>query len=359
MEQVVVIGAGQAGASLISRLRSQGYTGRIVLIGAEDSLPYQRPPLSKAYMLGKMERHRLLLRPPAYYEEHGIEVMTGTRAAGIDPRAHRIRLQDGRDIAYDRLALTTGSVPRMLPEAMGGRLPGVYALRDLRDADALRGELRPGARVVIVGGGYIGLEAAAVMAQSGLQVRLLEAESRILARVAAPQTSAWFSELHRRHGVEIICGAAITRLVEREGRVAGAELADGTVLEADFVVIGIGIRPETALAESAGLAIENGIRLDTACRSSDPDIFAAGDCASFPWRGRRIRLESVQNAIDQGEAAADAMLGRPVEYAPVPWFWSDQYDVKLQIAGLNAGYDRIVTRQGSREGAISFWYYAG
>lgn len=259
---------------------------------------------------------------------------------------------------YDQLVLTTGSVPRRLPAAIGGALEGVYVARDLRDADAMAPEFVPGRRVLIVGGGYIGLEASAVAASKGLDVVLVEMAERILQRVAAKETSDYFRALHRRHGVDIREGTGLERLAG-EGRVTGAVLSDGTVLDVDFVIVGVGIAPETTLAEAAGLEIDNGIKVDAHGRTSDPHIWAAGDCASFPHGEGQLRLESVPNAIDMAECVAENIMGAGKTYVAQPWFWSDQYDVKLQIAGLNTGYDRIITRAGEKEGHVSFWYYGG
>ncbi|TCO73503.1 NAD(P)/FAD-dependent oxidoreductase [Rhodovulum euryhalinum] len=357
MSHIVIIGAGQAGAALAAKLRALNHAGPITLIGEEAAPPYQRPPLSKKYLLGEMALERLYLRPPEFYAENGIELHLAETAVAVD-RADRRVIAGGRAIAYDQLALTTGAVPRRLPGAIGGELAGVHVVRTLADVDAMAPDFLPGARVLIVGGGYIGLEAAAVAAMKGLEVTLVEAADRILQRVAAPETSAWFRALHRAHGVDLREGTGLVRLIG-EGRVTGAELTDGTVLEVDFVIAGIGVTPATELAEVAGLATENGIAVDAMGRTSDPRIWAAGDCTSLPFRGERIRLESVQNAIDQADAVAANMLGAGVPYDPKPWFWSDQYDVKLQIAGLNTGYDRVILRAGDREGSVSHWYYRG
>jgi 3-phenylpropionate/trans-cinnamate dioxygenase ferredoxin reductase subunit len=235
----------------------------------------------------------------------------------------------------------------------------VHVVRTLADVDALAPAVQPGARLVVIGGGYIGLEAAAVAVQRGMAVTLIEAAPRILGRVAAAETAAFFRDLHTRHGVRMLEGVALAALEGEGGRLVAVRLADGTRLAADVAVVGIGVTPNTGLADAAGLALDNGIATDAACRTSDPAIVAAGDVASFPWRGSRIRLESVQNAIDMGRAAARSLLGQAVVYDPVPWFWSDQYDVKLQIAGLNAGHDRVVTRPGSRPGTASTWYLRG
>ena len=357
MSHVVAIGAGQAGAALAARLRSGGHAGPITLIGEEPILPYQRPPLSKGYLLGEMGADRLTLRSADFYAEHDIALRLGAPVSAIDPKARTVTLGT-ETIRYDDLVLTTGSVPRRLPAAIGGDLAGVYTVRTIADVDAERAEFSPGRRLVIVGGGYIGLEAAAVAAKLGLDVTVLEMAPRILQRVAAPETSDYFRALHTAHGVKILESTGLERLLGEAGHVTAARLTDGREIPADFVIAGIGILPATQLAEAAGLVIENGIRTDSHGRTSDPHIWAAGDCASFPWQGGRLRLESVQNAIDQADLVADNILGAEKDYVPMPWFWSDQYDCKLQIAGLNTGYDRIVTR-GPDGAAVSFWYFKG
>lgn len=357
MSHVVAIGAGQAGAALAARLRSGGHAGPITLIGEEPILPYQRPPLSKGYLLGEMGADRLTLRSADFYAEHNIALRLRAPVSAIDPKARTVTLGT-ETIRYDDLVLTTGSVPRRLPAAIGGDLAGVYTVRTIADVDAERAEFSPGRRLVIVGGGYIGLEAAAVAAKLGLDVTVLEMAPRILQRVAAPETSDYFRALHTAHGVKILESTGLERLLGEAGHVTAARLTDGREIPADFVIAGIGILPATQLAEAAGLVIENGIRTDSHGRTSDPHIWAAGDCASFPWQGGRLRLESVQNAIDQADLVADNILGADKDYVPMPWFWSDQYDCKLQIAGLNTGYDRIVTR-GPDGAAVSFWYFKG
>ncbi len=357
MSHIVVIGAGQAGASLVARLRAKGHVGGITLIGEETAAPYQRPPLSKAYLLGEMAAERLHLRAPEFYGEHNITLRLGVAVDSINPAAKTIWMAGGEAIHYDELALTTGSVPRHLPAAVGGDLEGVYTVRTLADVDAMRAEFRPGRRVLIVGGGYIGLEAAAVAAKLGLDVTVVEMARRILARVAAAETSDYFRALHLKQGVVILEGVGLETLVG-EARVTAAQLSTGKEIPVDFVIVGVGIQPASRLAEAAGLAIDNGIRTDSHGRTSDPHIWAAGDCASFPYGEGRLRLESVQNAIDQAELVADNMLGEGLDYTAMPWFWSDQYETKLQIAGLSTGYDHIVTR-GPDGDAVSFWYFNG
>ena len=352
--KVVIIGAGQAGAALAAKLRALGHTGPVTLIGDEPAPPYQRPPLSKAYLMGQMEQERLWLRSAEFYVENQITLKLGQPVTAINRTAKTVTV-GGQDIPYDHLALTTGSSPRRLPAAIGGELQGVFTVRTLADVDAMRAEFAPGRRVIIVGGGYIGLEAAAVAAKLGLDVTVLEMAPRILQRVAAPETSDHVRALHESHGVKILEDTGLDRLLG-DTRVTAARLKDGRELPADFVIVGVGILPGAALAEAAGLTIDNGIATDGMGRTSDPAIWSAGDCASFPWQGGRIRLESVGNAIDQAECVAANMLGADTPYQAKPWFWSDQFDLKLQIAGLNTGYDHIVTRQID---GTSFWYYRG
>jgi 3-phenylpropionate/trans-cinnamate dioxygenase ferredoxin reductase subunit len=356
MERIVVVGAGQAGAACVAKLRAEGFAGQVTLIGEEHAPPYQRPPLSKGYLLGEMALERLYLRPESYYAENGIELVLETRVYAIDG-ADRQVIAGGTAYPYDALVLATGSVPRRLPGSIGGDFDGVHVVRTLRDVDAMEPGMQPGRRALIVGGGYIGLEAAAVARKRGMEGTLIEMADRILQRVACPETSDYFRALHRSHNVDIREGVGLTSLVGVDGRVTGAIFSDATEHPFDMVIVGIGITPATALAEAAGLEIENGIRTDAQGRTSDPSVWAAGDCASLPYKGGRIRLESVQNAIDQAEAVAKNILGAGEDYVPHPWFWSDQYDVKLQIAGLNIGYDRVVVRDG---GAVrSHWYYKG
>ena len=352
-----MIGGGQAAAALIAKLVAGGMTDGITLICAEPHAPYQRPPLSKAYLLGTMDRARLFFKPEGWYAEHGVELRLNCRAVAVDAAARQVTLSDGDVLGYDDLVLTTGAWPRTLPAAIGGSLENVFAVRDLADADAMAPAFAQGARCLIVGGGYIGLEAAAVAASRGLQVTLVEASERILQRVAAPETSAYFRDLHRGHGVDIREGTGLVRLTG-DDVVTGAVLSNGTSLDIDFAVVGVGIAPDTALAGGAGLTLDNGIACDAHGRTSDPHIWAAGDCASTPWRNGRVRIESVGNAIDQAEIVAQNLMGHDVTYSPTPWFWSDQYDVKLQIAGLNTGYTSVHVKRGEG-GAQSHWYYRG
>lgn len=352
--RVVIVGAGQAGASAAAKLRALGHDGPITLVGDEPAPPYQRPPLSKAYLMGEMPRERLFLRPESFWAENRVELVLGQPVQGIDRAARLVRLA-GRDLPYDALVLATGATPRRLPAAIGGDLAGVHTVRSLADIDRLQPEMASGKRLLVVGGGYIGLEAAAVARKLGLSVALVEAAPRILGRVACPETAAFIRDLHNRHGVEIVEGVGLERLTG-ESRVTGARLADGRQIAADLAIVGIGVTANAALAQAAGLAVDGAIVVDDRGRTTDPAIWAAGDCTLLPFRGARVRLESVQNAIDQAEAVAANILGADRPYDPKPWFWSDQYDLKLQIAGLNLGHDRVVVRPGP---APSHWYFQG
>ena len=360
---VVLVGGGHGAAAFVNSVRRAGYAGALVLVSDEPVLPYHRPPLSKKYLSEGLPVEQILIRAAAWYEEQKVELRLGTRVAAIERAARRIVLADGQTLDYDRLVLLTGARPRRLPAAIGGELRHVLLMRSLADADALAPHLVAGKRVLVVGGGYIGLEAAAVASSKGLQVTLLEAAPRILQRVAAPATSDWFRALHRGHGVDLREGVTLRRLLadgEHDGaRVVGAELEDGSRIDADVVLVGVGVQPNVELAEACGLVIDNGIAVDALCRTSDPAILAAGDCCSFEYRGQRVRLESVQNANDQAAVAAHTVAGQDKPYAALPWFWSDQYDCKLQIAGLNLGHDDAVVRPGKTERSRSVWYYEG
>ncbi len=353
MSGIVIIGAGQAGSSLAIKLRALGYQGTVTLIGEEPYAPYQRPPLSKTYLLGEMALERLYLRPEEVYRDQNIELRLGTQVTAIDPVAQVISL-GAETLSYDQLALTTGSTPRLLPEAIGGRLQNVFAVRGLADVDAMRPAFEGGGHVLIIGGGYIGLEAAAVAAKRGLKVTLVEMADRILQRVACAETSDYFRALHQSHGVTLLEGVGLSSLTGTE-HVTGAILSNGATLDIDFALVGVGIQPNTQLADAAGLTLNNGIETNALGQTSQSKIWAAGDCASFPYQGQRIRLESVPNAIDQADVVAANMLGAQKAYHATPWFWSDQYDVKLQIAGLNQGFENVVTRIG--EAGRSHWYY--
>ncbi|MEO7854306.1 MAG: FAD-dependent oxidoreductase [Rubrivivax sp.] len=355
---VVLVGGGHAAAAFVNTLRRAGYDGRISLISDETVVPYHRPPLSKKYLAQSLPVTQILIRSSAWYDEQKVELHLGQRVERIDRDSREVVLADGQRIGYDRLVLVTGSRARPLPAELGGELRGVCLMRSLADADALAPQLHAGRRMLVVGGGYIGLEAAAVASAKGLAVTLIEGAPRILQRVAASATSDYFRQLHRSHGVTIKEGVSLHAL-RGAGQVDAAELSDGSRLHVDVVLAGIGVLPNVELAQQAGLKVDNGIVVDAWCRTSDAHILAAGDCTSFEWRGQRIRLESVQNANDQGAAAAHAILGDDKPYKALPWFWSDQYDIKLQIAGLNLGHDDVLVRPGKTPTSQSVWYFAG
>lgn len=344
-KRIVVIGGGQAAAQAIQSLRMGGYTGALTLVGDEPVLPYQRPPLSKAYMKGEFAEERLYFKPSNWYADNKIDLVLSTRATGIDRTTRKVNLENGGHLDYDALIIATGSRPRLLP-IEGVDLDQVHELRSLADVERIRPQMVAGRSIVIVGAGYIGLEAAAVARQMGLNVTVLEMAPRVLARVTSPVMSEFYEAEHRRQGVDIRTGTSLSKLEGKDGAVTTAVLGDGTKLDADLVLVGIGILPNEELARESGIACNNGILVDRDARTSDPRIFAAGDCACRPLVhfGRSGRLESVHNAIEQGKLAAAAILGKPRPIEDCPWFWSDQYDLKLQIAGLSQGYDQIVLR---------------
>ncbi|MBD9371190.1 FAD-dependent oxidoreductase [Rhizobium sp. ARZ01] len=355
--RLVVVGGGQAAFALVAKLRALKDMRPITIVGSEASLPYQRPPLSKKYLLGEADLTRLQFRPETWYPENDVEVRLSTTVTSIDRAAKTVALDDGSKLDYEYLALATGAAPRRLSAEVGGNLEGVYTVRDYLDADRLGLEMTEGRKVLVVGGGYIGLEAAAVARGRGLNVTVIEMADRILQRVASPATATILKAIHMARGVDVREKTGLVRLIGEEGRVTGAELSDGFVLPADIVIVGIGIAPNDQLARDAGLEVAHGIVVDEFARTSDPAIFAMGDCAVLPFEGKRVRLESVQNAVDQAEAAAAVIAGGNDPYVPKPWFWSDQYDVKLQIAGFCMGYDDTLVRPGQREGSVSVWYF--
>ena len=355
--RIVVIGGGQAGAQALQSLRQSGYAGALTLVGDEPALPYQRPPLSKAYMKGEMTEERLYFRPAPWYQDQNIEVILSTPAKSIDRANRTVELAHGGHLDYDALIIATGSRPRVLP-IKGATLHGVHDLRDLSDVERIRPNMVAGRKMVIVGAGYIGLEAAAVARQMGLDVTVLEMAPRVLARVTSPVMSEFFETEHRAQGVQILTEARLDHLDGNDDKVTAAILADGTRIDADIVLVGIGILPNEELAREAGIACNNGILVDRDARTSDPRVFAAGDCASRPLvhYGRSGRLESVHNAIEQGKLAAAAILGKPRPAEDCPWFWSDQYDLKLQIAGLSQDYDEIVVRGDPKDRKFAAFY---
>jgi 3-phenylpropionate/trans-cinnamate dioxygenase ferredoxin reductase component len=373
--RIVIVGAGQAAAQAVETLRKKGHTGPITLVGDEALLPYQRPPLSKRYLAGTLERDRLPFRHAAHYLEHGIDLRLGFAATALDPANRRVSLADGATLEYDRLLIATGSRARMI-QVPGAELAGVYTLRTVADVDRLRMEIVGGRRAVIVGGGYIGLEVAATCREAGLSVTVLEAADRVMARVVAPVVSRFYESEHARHGVEIRLGARLQSFVGQDAlpgsvaehavavgkqRVAAVRLADGIDVPADFVLVGIGVMPADALAREAGLECNDGIVVDEHCRTSDPHIWAAGDCTRHPsvhYR-RDQRLESVDHAFEQGTSAALNMLGITTVHDKVPWFWSDQFDLKMVIVGLSTGHDDVVVRGDPVARAFSVCYLHG
>lgn len=342
-ETVVIVGAGQAGGETASQLRKLGHTGRILIVGDEPHIPYKRPPLSKAYLAGVVGEDALHLLPQAGLDKLSIELRANTNAIGIDRRARRLLTSEGA-IGYDHLVLATGGRARLL-NLPGAHRQNVFPLRTLGDVNRIRARLGAGQRVVIVGGGFIGLEVAAVCVKLGLHVTVLEGLPRVLARVTVPQVSAFFERVHREAGVDLRTGVQVTGL-EGEPEVRRVLLEGGGSVDADLVIVGVGIVPNVELAQDAGLPVDNGIVVDEFTRTADPAILAAGDCTNHPneFLGRRVRLESVQNAMEQARAAAATLAGKPEPYRAVPWFWSDQYDVKLQMVGLSAGHDACVLR---------------
>jgi 3-phenylpropionate/trans-cinnamate dioxygenase ferredoxin reductase subunit len=341
-EHFVIIGAGQAAAQAVATFKAEGYAGAITVVGDEAFAPYQRPPLSKAYLSGAMERDRLFLKPDAFYADAGCKLVLGTPATSIDRQKRTVSLADGRTLSYDKLLLATGTRVRRIP-VPGGTLPGVHYLRGIADVDSLRAAFVPGAKLAVVGGGYIGLEVAAVAVKYGLEVTVYEALERVMARAVSRELSAFYQRVHSEAGVRLELNTAVEAF-EGEGKLSSVRTA-GQSHPADVALVGIGVVPNVELARAIELPCEDGIVVDDCTRTPDPAIFAAGDCTRHTTHnGRLVRLESVQNAIDQAKHAALAMIGKPAAYKEVPWFWSDQYDLKLQIAGLAQAGDALVLR---------------
>lgn len=345
VERIVIVGAGHAAAQLVEGLRRKGFGGTLTVVGDEPHVPYQRPPLSKKYLSGELDAERLAIRAPAFYADHGVRLHLGRSAQAIDRTDRSLRLDDGMRLEYDALVLATGSLPRPL-RVPGATLAGVHTLRTQDDADRLRGALSPGRRVVVIGGGYIGLETAATLRHLDVEVTVLEMADRVMNRVVAEPVSRFYEAEHARLGVRIELD---TRLLSLEGDATGqvnAALTDRGRFDADLVVVGIGVMPNDALARAAGLHCHDGIDVDEFCRSSDPSILAIGDCCNqlSAHYGRRLRLESVDNAFEQANTAITQLLGTPIPHDRIPWFWSDQYEHKLVIVGLAQGHDRMVLR---------------
>jgi 3-phenylpropionate/trans-cinnamate dioxygenase ferredoxin reductase component len=359
VSSIVIVGGGQAGAQAVDTLRREGFTGRLVLVCDEPELPYQRPPLSKKFLSAELAADRLLFRHRAFYEEHHVELMLGMRAVHLDTRQRRVQLSNGETLTYDRLLLCLGAVSRRIT-CPGAELVGVHYLRNLADVAPLRAAFKPGARAVVIGGGYIGLETAATARKMGCEVTVLEMADRVMNRVVAPCVSQYFTREHLAHGIDLKCDVRVVG-VDGLQRAEHVVCADGARYPADVVIVGVGAVANTALAASGGLRCDNGIWVDEYCRTSDPDIYAAGDCTNHPSLrfGRRVRLESVDNAFEQAKAAALNMLGRATVHDRVPWFWSDQYDNKMLIVGLTYDHDRQVVRGDPLSRSFSVCYLKG
>jgi 3-phenylpropionate/trans-cinnamate dioxygenase ferredoxin reductase subunit len=361
MFDVVIVGAGHGGAQCAIALRQGGFTGSIVMIGREPEPPYERPPLSKEYFAREKTFDRLYIRPPAFWDEKAIDLRLGTEVTAVDPAKKQLSLSNGQALGYGKLVWATGGDPRRL-SCPGSDLAGLHPVRTRADCDQLMGEIDGGVKnIVVIGGGYIGLEAAAVLTKLGCKVTLLEALPRVLARVAGPELSAFYEKEHRDHGVDLRTGVAVEELVG-EGRVSGVKLADGTIIPADAVIVGIGIVAAVGALIAAGAVGGNGVDIDDYCRTSLPDIYAIGDCAAFSADfagGTVMRVESVQNANDQATCVAKAILGDEQPYKAFPWFWSNQYDLRLQTAGLSVGYDQTVLRGNPADRAFSVVYLKG
>ncbi len=358
MERCIVIGASHGGSQVIASLRQQGWEGEILLIGDEPHLPYHRPPLSKTFLAEDKAIEDILIRPAQAYEKADVRFHPNTRVASIDASEHSVTLEDGTVIEASHLVMATGSLPRHLP-VPGADLAGVHVLRNAADVQAIKARAEAGRNAVIIGGGYIGLETAASLRKLGMSVTLLEAEDRVLARVTGPEMSSFYQRIHAEEGVEIMTGAMASE-IHGDGEVSGVVLRDGRSVPADLVIVGVGITPATALAEAAGIEVEDGVVVDENCQTSAPGVYAVGDCARHfnSFYERSLRLESIQNAMDQAKTAAAAICGKPAPKPVIPWFWSDQYDIKLQIAGLSQGFDQIAIRGSLEEGrSFAAFYY--
>jgi 3-phenylpropionate/trans-cinnamate dioxygenase ferredoxin reductase subunit len=354
---MVIVGAGLAGLTVAETLRTEGYEGPITLLGDEPCGPYHRPPLSKGYLLGDTQEAQLVMRAPELMAKKNITLKVGAGVTAIDRAAKQLTLADGSKLAYDCLALCTGSRLRPLPLA-GADLNGVFGLRSLADSKAIAAALETAQSVVVIGGGFIGLEVAAAARKKGKAVTVLEAADRLMARVVAPLISQFYFDLHAGNGVEVVLGAMVSELVGRDGHIAAVKTRDGREFAADLLIVGIGILPNAELAQAAGIECDGGIVVDACSRSCDAAIVAAGDCTARRTEdGGLRRLESVQNAVEQGKSAAFALLGREREFNAAPWFWSDQYEVKLQMVGLTAGFDQVVTRGDPATRKFSAFYF--
>jgi 3-phenylpropionate/trans-cinnamate dioxygenase ferredoxin reductase subunit len=357
---VAIIGAGQAGFQAAASLRDSGFAGRVILIGDEPVLPYQRPPLSKSYLAGQSGADDLWLRPTEFYAKHQIDLVCGDAVTAIDRGQRRLHLASGIEFSWDHLVIATGAGCRPLA-VPGAELDGVLTLRTLADADALRQRLEEAREVVVVGAGFIGLEFASVALARGTAVHIIEVTRKPMGRVVSEPVSRFFTEAHIGWGADVALGTGVVRILGAEGRVTGVETTDGRLIPADLVLICIGVIPNAGLARDAGLTVDDGIVVDEYLVTSDPAISAIGDCANFPtpFAPARVRLESVQNAVDQGRCVADRLAGRPAPYQKVPWFWSDQGDLKLQIAGITIGHDQSVLRGDPANRSFSVFCFRG
>jgi|TARA_R110000787_G_scaffold185177_1_gene296912 3-phenylpropionate/trans-cinnamate dioxygenase ferredoxin reductase subunit len=354
---VLIVGGGHAGAQTAIALRQHSYQGTIAIVGDEPDPPYERPPLTKDYLAGEKAFERLLIRPESFWQGRSVVLLLGRRAAKVEPQAHQVVLEDGRVLSYGKLVWATGGIPRRLACA-GSELKGVHAVRNRADVDRMMSDLATSGTIAVIGGGYIGLEAAAVLAKLGKKVTLLEALDRVLARVAGADISRFYEQIHRAHGIDLRTGVAVDHIIG-EGAVTGVALANGEVIPADMVIVGVGILPSIAPLVEANAEADNGIVVDEYCRSSLADIYAVGDCAAHRNRfagGAQVRVESVQNANDQATTAAKHIAGVAEPYAAIPWFWSDQYDLKLQTVGLSMGHDDTVLRGAPSECSFSVVY---
>jgi 3-phenylpropionate/trans-cinnamate dioxygenase ferredoxin reductase subunit len=354
----VIVGTGQAGFQTAASLRSEGYADPITLIGEEPHIPYNRPPLSKGFVLGTQDAESIELRPVNFYKTHQINLLCGERVVGISRAEKQIEIASGGNLSYDSLVLAVGASNRRLP-VPGGDLEGVLYLRSLAEAIFIKKRIEESQRIVVVGGGFIGLELAAVASALGKSVTVIEALPRVMARVVAPIISEFFRELHTSRNVKILCGTTVKEIRGANGYVNEVVVSDGSVHSADLVLVGIGVVPNIELARDASLAISNGIAVNEYLETEDKNIFAIGDCAEYPnsFAGGRVRLESVQNAADQAQCVAKTIAGHRTKYNSLPWFWTDQYEIKLQMAGISAGHDRVVTRGNAEARKLSVFYF--
>ncbi len=356
MEKILIIGGGQAGFSCAATLRNSGFEGKISIACEENVFPYQRPPLSKKYLAGQFERNRLLLRSEKYYKKNNIEVLLSSKASEIIKEEKKVIFHCGEVRSYTKLVLSTGSIATKIFPQESNNCKNIYYLRSLNDADKLKECLEPNKKILVIGGGYLGLEIGSIAAASGMSVTIVESSERILKRVAGPQTADFVRSIFEKNGVKIVENDAVESLGVEHNNISNIRLASGAKVQTDMVVVAVGGKPVIELAEKSGLDIDIGIKVNKRLQTNDHSIYAAGDCVSFESKGKTVRFESVGNAIDQGETVALNLMGKNVEYNIKPWFWSDQFDIKFQIAGLSTGYDEVIKR--CYKNSISFWYYA-